>query len=949
MEVLIHTGVAHDENPPGRGSGRYEFGSGENPHQHQFDFLSEVSRLKKDGLSQAEIAKLLLGEKANTSTLRAEISIQKTNKRKALMTQASKLYDECGGNVSEVGRKMGLNESSVRSLLNPMIAERTSKYENTANMLKDTIAKKGMIDVSKGVELSMGVTDSTKKVAIEMLEREGYVKTWVQIPQGNGDKKTTTMVLAPPGTTFSEIQKNKYNIASVADYTPDEGKTWWTPEFPESVKSSRIYVRYAEDGGKDKDGVIELRKGVEDISLGGSNYAQVRIAVDGTHYMKGMAMYSDDIPKGYDIIVNTNKASGTPLIGQKDHEVLKRMKVNDKTGEIDRDNPFGALIKNPKEKDGVMTAGGQRHYIDKDGVDRLSPVNKIRDEGDWDTWSKTLSSQFLSKQPLKLINQQIDISLKDKELELESIKKLTNPVIRQKLLDDFAETCDSNAADLSVRGFKNQSYQVILPIPKLKDTEIYAPNFKDGDTVALIRYPHAGPFEIPVLKVNNKNADAMKVMPKGIKDAVGINSKVAEQLSGADFDGDTAVVIPLRSNRLSVSHTEPLKGLKGFDPKELYKLPDDAPRMTDKTKQAEMGRITNLITDMTASGASKDEICRAVRHSMVVIDAEKHHLDYKQSSKDNRIEDLKAIYQKNPATGHVGGASTILSKAGAEAHIPKRKELTDTKKMTPEQLKRWNEGKKVYVPTGETAKKRIKDPSKMTPQELEVYNSGRKVYRETNTPRTQKVPRMYTVDDAMDLVRDKSNEKEVAYAKYANRLKSMANEARKESRSIKPVPINPSAKKTYAKEVASLEAKLRIAEMNAPKERMAQRIANDRVSQKLKSNPDMDYEHQKREHALALIKARASIGAKKEPVVITDKEWEAIQSNAITTNKLKSILNNTDQDAFKKRATPKQSSTLSPAQISLLKSMSKSGMYTQKEIADRLGISVSSVSKALNN
>ena len=947
MVILVHTGVAHDENPPGRGSGRFAYGSGDNPYQHQFTFLSEVNRLRKNGLTDSEIAKMLLGDKANTTKLRAEIAIQTKAQKKFMVFEAVKALDECNGNRSAAARKLGINESSLRSLLDPVHRERTSKYENTAALLKQRIDESnGIIDVGKGIELDLGVTDFTKRVAIEMLEKEGYVKSWVQVPQVSG-KMTTTMVLAKPGTTYSEIQKNKYNIKSIRDYSPDGGKTWWVPEFPESVDSKRIYVRYGDEGGKDKDGVIELRRGIEDISLDGSNYAQVRIAVDGTHYMKGMAMYSDDIPKGYDIVVNTNKKSGVPLIGEKDHEVLKRMKINPETEEVDRENPFGALIKNPKEKDGVISAGGQRHYIDENGEEKLSPINKLRDEGDWDSWSRTLSAQFLSKQPLKLINQQIDLSVKDKQVELEKIKSLTNPVIKQKLLNDFADGCDANAADLSVRGFKNQAYQVILPVSSLKSNEVYAPNYKDGDTVALIRFPHAGLFEIPVLKVNNKHKDSEKIIGKNTKDAIGINPEVAEQLSGADFDGDTVICIPMTSNRTKVAHTKPLTELKGFDPKEIYKLPDDAPRMSGKNKEMQMGIVTNLITDMTAAGASNDEIVRAVRHSMVVIDAEKHHLDYKQSAKDNHIKELKDKYQKDTEKG-TSGAATIFSRAKSEAHIPKRKEVTRTSEMTPEELKRWNEGKKVYRNTGEKGMEQITNPKKMTPQERKLYDSGRKVYRESTKLKTEEVARMYTVDDAMDLVRDPSNEKEVAYAKYANTLKGLANSARKEARSIKPIPVDATAKKTYAEQVESLNSKLRIAESNAPRERTASRIANAYVSQKRQSNPDMDYEHYKRELALALNRARAQVGAKKTPVDIDDKEWEAIQANAISTAKLKRIMDNTDQEAFKQRATPKQTGSLTSTQLSLLKSMYDSGMYTQKDIADRLNVSVSTISKALS-
>jgi DNA-binding CsgD family transcriptional regulator len=482
----------------------------------------------------------------------------------------------------------------------------------------------------------------------------------------------------------------------------------------------------------------------------------------------------------------------------------------------------------------------------------------------------------------------------------------------------------------------------------MKDNEIYAPNYNDGDTVALVRYPHGGIFEIPILKVNNKQADAKKIM-ENASDAVGINTKVAEQLSGADFDGDTALVIPVKSNRLTIASSKQLEGLKDFDPKESYKLSDDAPKMTSTTKQNEMGRVSNLITDMTVGGASPKEIEKAVKHSMVVIDAEKHHLDYKQSAKDNDIQSLKKKYQGvNEETGMVKGASTILSKAGAEVRINQRKEVQDTSKMTDAELERWNNGQKVYRDTGATKTIRITDTSKMTPSELALHQAGKNVYRDSGEYKQEKVIRMGTVDDAMDLVRDSTNQKEVAYANYANTLKGLANEARKEARSIKPTPVSQSAKTTYADEVESLNAKLRLAQMNAPRERKAQAIANATVSEKLKSNPDMDYEHRQREKALALTKARAQVGAGKEKIVITDNEWEAIQANAITTNKLTQILNNTDQELFKQRATPKGSSTsLTNAQLNLILAMASSGMYTQKEIAERLGISTSTVSKAI--
>lgn len=949
--TISHSGIAHDDNPPGRGSGRFAWGSGENPGQHQFDFITEVDSLKKKGLTETQIAETLLGEGKKSTDLRVELSIAKSEKKKDDIARGLKVLDDCNGNMSEAARRLGYkNESSLRSLLNPQLSERRDRYQRTAEVLKDIVDKKDMLDISKGAELYLGVPRTTLDVAVGLLEKEGYLKSWAKIPQLTTKHETTLVVLAKPGITHGDIQKNKFDIKSIQEYSPDEGKTFWTPEFPESINSKRVMVRYAEDGGKDKDGVIELRRGVEDISLGSSQYAQVRIAVDGTHYMKGMAIYSDgsDMPDGIDVIYNSNKSKGTPMIGEPNHEVLKRMRINPDTGEVDRDNPFGALIKGPKDRDGIISAAGQRHYIDKDGKDRLSPINKLQDEGDWDTWSRNLSSQFLSKQPMKLINQQLDLSINSKKVEFDEIKNLTNPVIKKRMLEDFADQCDSNASDLSAKGFKNQAYQVILPVPDMNPKECYAPNFKDGDTVALIRYPHGGIFEIPILTVNNRHEKAKSVM-QNASDAIGINSQVAEQLSGADFDGDFVIVAPVKSNRLGISSRKPLDDLKDFDPKSLYKLPDDAPWIKSQTKQTEMGKVSNLITDMTIGGASFNEISRAVKHSMVVIDSEKHHLDYKQSYKDNNIEQLKKDYQGyNEETKRVRGASTILSLAGSTERVPERKEVTDTYKMTEEEVDRWNKGYKVYHLTGKTNKVLVSDPSKMTPEELSLHRAGKKVYREGKI-RTEEVNRMDLVDDAFDLVRDKNNPKEIAYANYANDLKKLAREARIESRSIKPYHVDQEARKTYSEEVESLNRKLRLAQLNNPREREAQRVANAEVSIKFKSNPGLDYQHKQREQALALNRARALVGAKRYPIPITDREWEAIQSNAISTNKLSEILINTDQEAFKKRAMPKKSSALSSAQISLIKSMYSSGMYTQKEIADKLGVSASSISSAIRN
>ena len=117
---------------------------------------------------------------------------------------------------------------------------------------------------------------------------------------------------------------------------------------------------------------------------------------------------------------------------------------------------------------------------------------------------------------------------------------------------------------MSAAALPRQGWHAILPIPSLSDKEIYAPNYNDGEQVALVRFPHGGKFEIPTLTVNNKSKEAKSVMGQA-RDAVGINPKVAEILSGADFDGDTVLVIPTKESKIQTMN--PLEQLKNFDPK----------------------------------------------------------------------------------------------------------------------------------------------------------------------------------------------------------------------------------------------------------------------------------------------------------------------------------------------------------------------------------------------
>ena len=897
IDELMHYGVA-------RRSGRYPWGSGDDPYQHSGDFLSRIDELKKQGLSDTEIARTM---KLTTTQFRTQKALAKDERRSLEVARAKDLRDK-GYSLNEIAKQMGYsNDSSVRSLLNTNSEARMNAAKNTAKFLKEQVDEKGIIDIGPGVERELNVSREKLAQATHMLELEGYHVYNGRVPQQtNPGKFTTLTVLARPEKEHKDMF-DYGQIKSVTDYVSyDQGETF-KPAFayPASFDSKRLQIRYAEDGGTQKDGVIELRRGVDDISLGKSHYAQVRILVDGKKYLKGMAVYSDDLPDGCDILFNTNKTKNVAKL-----DVLKDIKD-------DPDNPFGALIKEH---------GGQSYYIDKDGKEKLSVINKTREEGDWNEWSKELPSQFLSKQSKDLIKKQLDLAIADKQAEFDDINSLTIPTVKKAMLKTFADDCDAAAVHLKAAALPRQKYQVILPVPDLKETEVYAPNYHDGEKIALIRYPHGGTFEIPILTVNNKHAGARKLMGPQALDAVGINSKVAERLSGADFDGDTVMAIPTRGNgknlKVNIISKDPLEGLKDFDPKMSY---PERPGMTymkykkdgktvDKT-QIEMGKISNLITDMTLIGATDDELAKAVRHSMVVIDAGKHKLDYKQSEIDNDIATLKRKYQ-----GHIGadgkyheGSGTLISRAKSPVQVNKRK------------------GNPIIDPeTGEQSYKEVIE---------EYVDKNGKVQI-----RTQASTKMAETRDARTL--SSGTPKEEMYADYANKLKALANQSRKEMLATGNIKYSKTAKETYATEVNSLNAKLNVVLKNTPRERHAQTVAAAEVKAKRESNPDLTKDEIKKLKQQALSKARARLGAKSHKIELNDREWEAIQAGAISENKLSQIISKVDADELRERATPRVKQTVTAGKKSKIKSMANSG-YTISEIAKAVGLSTSMVSKEL--
>jgi len=881
-----------------RRSGRYPWGSGGAPYQRSGDILGYVRDMRKKGMTDVEIAK---SRGITTTQLRARISIE-NNKRTAARAAMAYRLKEKGYSNAAIAKRMGINDHTVADLLDPAIQRKRKITENISEQLKNEVNENRYIDVGSGVESWLGVSGTKKDVAVAMLKEQGYhVYTIAQEQQGTG-KYTWMKVLAPPGTTKEDVSRNRDRIKTVGAHSDDGGETFNPQKPPLFIDGKRVYINYQSP----KDGVIEIRRNVEDLSLGNKRYAQVRLGVDGNKFMKGMAMYSDDIPDGYDIIYNTNKS------------LKDRDKVFKEIETKDPDYPFGAVVRT-------------KYYTDKNGNQKQSALNIVGakegagEEGAWDEWSKNLSSQVLSKQNPAIAKKQLGLAFDLKKEEYDEIMSLTNPAVKQALLTPFADECDAAAVHLKAAALPRQSSKVILPITSLKENEVYAPGYLNGDQLVLIRHPHGGIFEIPEVVVNNKSPAGKRLLGDS-KDVIAMNPKVAARLSGADFDGDTVIAIPNSQHYIKTSPS--LKALTNFDHKTAYPYVEGMKVMDKHTKQIKMGDISNLITDMTIKGANQDEIARAVRHSMVVIDAEKHKLNYEQSYLDNNISQLKRKYQGGPTAG----ASTLISRAGSEIRVNQREEIRPKKGDVN------YTGDKLYKETGRTyfKTKFIKDP--VTGKKVYLQGEGKLVKKQT------KSTRMAEEKDAFAL--SSGTQMENIYARHANALKELARKARVALLRTENMKYSPSAREIYKNEVEALKSKLRIANRNKPLERQAQLVASKVVRAKRRLNPDMDPDDFKKIKGQALVNARNRVGAKKEKIRITNREWEAIQAGAVSHNILKSILNNADLKELKQKAMPHYSTPLSTARTSRARQMRALG-HTYAEIASALGVSVSTVESSL--
>lgn len=183
--ILMHYGVA-------RRSGRYPWGSGENPYQHSGDFLSRVQELKNSGLSETDIAKSM---GLTTTQLRTQMSLAK-DERRSLQVATAKDLRAKGYSLNDIAKQMGFsNDSSVGNddemndhgykirliygcLASPSAREHNSINENTEAMsmsweFDTTPVKINIVVDGKAIKpMSSIEIDSTKVEASKLAKLE---------------------------------------------------------------------------------------------------------------------------------------------------------------------------------------------------------------------------------------------------------------------------------------------------------------------------------------------------------------------------------------------------------------------------------------------------------------------------------------------------------------------------------------------------------------------------------------------------------------------------------------------------------------------------------------------------------------------------------------------------------------------------------------------------------
>lgn len=217
-------------------------------------------------MSEKEIAEYF---NMTTSQLRAKKSQDAAKDTQARYNAVYAVYDGGITSPTAIAKKLGMPNSTVTSILKKRNSAPHQIQNNTLDALKRAVDEYGYVDVGKGVNRYMGITeDRLKKSCVLLRDEEGYTLEQMNFRQATTNHSTQVKILAKPGTTRAELMEHQTDWHPPFEYTQDGGLTFQHREPVVNIDNKRVMVRYPDEGGKARDGTIELRRGVEDLSLG---------------------------------------------------------------------------------------------------------------------------------------------------------------------------------------------------------------------------------------------------------------------------------------------------------------------------------------------------------------------------------------------------------------------------------------------------------------------------------------------------------------------------------------------------------------------------------------------------------------------------------------------------------------------------------------------------------
>ena len=244
----MHYGRGHLD---GGNSGRYPWGSGENPYQRLESFMSIYKKLRSEGMDDEAIGQIWGMPVAQAFTqayqsLKKDYGLSRTDvahlwgittseldaKQQIYTAQVDSMnlfkarnLKEHGYSNVKIAELMNTTEGSVRNWLSQDESRKQKIIDETTSVLRNAVKEKNYIQVGAGVEARLGITPTKMKAALALLKEEGYEVINVQVDQLGTGNKTTVKVLCPPGTTYRELKsKHIGDIQLPDDYISKENK-----------------------------------------------------------------------------------------------------------------------------------------------------------------------------------------------------------------------------------------------------------------------------------------------------------------------------------------------------------------------------------------------------------------------------------------------------------------------------------------------------------------------------------------------------------------------------------------------------------------------------------------------------------------------------------------------------------------------------------------------------